>query len=218
MQFLGTLSPEYQEELTTLIRKRGGSVRFLREGVCVRPPKLLNHIYTYMDMVRVLTRLTTAYSDLDIIYGTVDMATVYSPVSHEDLWSFFEYTGSGGKEVANLKKYREKYLELVSAPVHSQTGKLDKYYLLKLVSLLFPQHEVEVFLKQWKLPFVLEEQMATSLRKLCRKVEHYDDYNPFVPHVLTQETLVKKTFERDEKKYKLDKRTYVEVHGETVWY
>lgn len=85
-----------------------------------RTAKYLNHVYSYVSMYRVLTRLTFLYSATEILKGDVDMKRVKSPVSYEELVAYFNYSGKFDEVLESALPIKEEVARLVKKGFFSQ--------------------------------------------------------------------------------------------------
>jgi hypothetical protein len=165
-----------------------------------RSPKRLNHEFDYIDMVRVLIRLTALYTDVQIHKGEVDMSLVRAPVTHTELISYFSYTDSMLVEARNLPIYRRKFHEHLKTPTQAVRFAFSPSSKTEDV--------VEFFRTSCQRSGV-EFQVPESLDTVFM--------DPVVWEAEKRQQLVQFTLESDELKYPYEQREYFQLGEETYW-
>jgi hypothetical protein len=179
-------------------------------------PKALNHVYSYLDMVRLLTRLSLVYKDEDIFKGNVDMNVVGSPVSHEELMDYFDYTGSLDEELLRLDEYRKF---AVKHKNHVLKNPLKKGNLRSFATLILPWGRLGELTKYVDVP-------ETTMEKVLQNTDEtsYDERYTGIrtdqkckARIAEHRLRVDERFRADEKKYPSKQRVYFNINGVVGW-
>lgn len=188
------------------------TVRHLHDSIEKhRSPKIMNHSYSYIDMVRVLTRLTLVHTDFEILGGQFGPARVFAAMSFIEFKNFFHYTRSYESELQNLKKYRDKICKLKQNLIDPYRNKICKITLSQLATMLFPWDELDA--KKFQYFGINVDRKYIEKLHFCG----YDSGHAFFSYMELQQNKIQKTFDLDEMKYPYENRRYHTIDDVTYW-